>query len=87
MNAFRKSIVCFVPVAFAALWTGSAIAQQTTGEAGLPNATTTVDGTYLPNPPAAFGGVINMRAQDSKPFWPPKIVPPKGAAQCAAHHD
>ena len=26
-----------------------------------------------------FGGVINEKASDSKPWWPPRIVPPKGA--------
>ena len=53
--------------------------QQTTGTPGSPSATTTVDGNYLPNPPAKFGGVINLDAKDSKPYWPPNIVPPKGA--------
>jgi arylsulfatase len=56
-----------------------AFAQQTTGVPGSTDATTTIDGRYLPNPPSPFGGVINMRAQDSKPYWPPRIVPPKGA--------
>ena len=54
-------------------------AQQITGTPGAPDATTTVDGRYLPNPPAAFGGEINLSAKDSKPYWPPQIVPPKGA--------
>lgn len=58
---------------------GAARAQQTTGTPGAPDATTTVDGRYLPNPPPAFGGEINLSAKDSKPFWPPQIVPPKGA--------
>ena len=79
MNALQKSKICLLPVAFAAAFAASAHGQQTTGAAGSPNATTTVDGTYLPNPPAPFAGVINLRAQDSQPFWPPKIVPPKGA--------
>ena len=30
-------------------------------------------------PPSKFGGVINMQASDSKPYWPPQVVPPKGA--------
>jgi arylsulfatase A-like enzyme len=54
-------------------------AQEITGEPGSPSATTTVDGRYLPNPPAAFGGQINLDAKNSKPYWPPQIVPPKGA--------
>jgi arylsulfatase A-like enzyme len=56
-----------------------ATAQQITGTPGSPSATTTIDGNYIPNPPPAFGGEINLNAQDSKPWWPPNIVPPKGA--------
>ena len=52
---------------------------QTTGTPGSPSATTTVDGRYLPNPPPPFGGRIGLDAKDSKPYWPPRVVPPKGA--------
>ncbi|WP_051420127.1 arylsulfatase [Rhizobium sp. IBUN] len=54
-------------------------AQEVTGTLGAPNATTTIDGRYLPNPPAPFGGEIGLSAKDSKPYWQPNIVPPKGA--------
>jgi hypothetical protein len=54
-------------------------AQQTTGAPGSPTATTTIDGRYLPNPPSTFGGQIGLDAAQSKPFWPPKVVPPDGA--------
>lgn len=47
--------------------------------AGSPGATATVDGKYLPPPPAKFGGDINLNAYQSKPWWPPRVVPPKGA--------
>ena len=57
----------------------AAAAQETTGTPGAPNATTTIDGNYIPNPPPAFGGEIGLDAKGSKPWWPPKIVPPKGA--------
>ena len=57
----------------------SAPAQQITGTPGSPSATTTVDGKYVPPPPGKFGGVINMDAKTSKPYWPPRVVPPKGA--------
>ncbi|MBX4936047.1 arylsulfatase [Rhizobium binae] len=56
-----------------------ASAQQVTGTPGSPSATTTVDGRYLPNPPASFGGEIGLSSKDSKPYWQPNIVPPKGA--------
>ena len=54
-------------------------AQQVTGTPGAPSATTTVDGNYLPNPPPVFGGEIGLDAKDSRPWWPPNVVPPKGA--------
>jgi hypothetical protein len=54
-------------------------AQQINGTPGSPSATTTIGGRYLPNPPAPFGGTINLNAKDSRPYWPPTVVPPKGA--------
>jgi arylsulfatase A-like enzyme len=58
---------------------GLASAQQITGVPGSPSATTTIDGKQLPPPPSKFGGVIKESAKDSKPYWPPSVVPPKGA--------
>jgi arylsulfatase A-like enzyme len=52
---------------------------QTTGTVGSPGATTTIDGKQLPPPDPKFGGVIKDTATDSKPWWPPTVVPPKGA--------
>src|SRR5207247_7998887 len=52
---------------------------QTTGTPGSPGATVTIDGKQIPAPPLPFGGVIKESATDSKPYWPPRIVPPKGA--------
>ncbi|WP_414645138.1 arylsulfatase [Bradyrhizobium sp.] len=54
-------------------------AQQITGTPGSPGATTTIDGKYLPPSPPPFRGTINMDAKDSKSYWPPRVVPPKGA--------
>src|SRR5581483_4893469 len=56
-----------------------AAAQQTTGVAGSPDATTTIDGNYLPPPPQKFQGQIDLNALQSKPGWPARVVPPKGA--------
>ena len=61
------------------LWSGTAAAQQITGTPGSPSATMSVDGKQLPPPPTKFEGVIKEEAKDSKPYWPPQIVPPKGA--------
>ena len=54
-------------------------AQQTTGTPGSPNATTTIDGRYLPAPPQPFTGTINLNADQSRPAWPARVVPPKDA--------
>ena len=54
-------------------------AQQITGVPGSPGATTSIDGKQLPPPDAKFGGVIRNEALQSKPWWAPRIVPPKDA--------
>src|SRR5271166_4879865 len=54
-------------------------AQQTTGTLGSPSATTTIKGNQLPPPPPKFGGVIRESYKESKPWWAPRVVPPKGA--------
>jgi len=54
-------------------------AVETTGVPGSPSATTTIDGKQLPPPPQKFEGVIKEDAKDSKPYWPARVVPPKGA--------
>src|SRR5262245_881604 len=56
-----------------------AYAQQINGTPGSPSATTTIPGSQLPAPDPKFGGVIEETAKDSKPYWPPRVVPPKGA--------
>ncbi|MCO5125387.1 MAG: arylsulfatase [Rhizobacter sp.] len=68
-----------VAVLAAAGWAGGAAAQQVTGTLGTPSATTTLRGNQLPAPAPAFGGVIKEDALQSKPWWPPRVVPPKGA--------
>ena len=57
----------------------SALAQQVTGVPGSPEATTTITGKQLPPPDPAFGGIIKEKASESKAWWPPRVVPPKGA--------
>ena len=65
-----------VTVAYGAL-PATAPAQQING--AQPNMTITVEGSQLPAPPPKFGGVINETADKSKSWWPPRVVPPKGA--------
>ncbi|MEY9361223.1 arylsulfatase A-like enzyme [Bradyrhizobium yuanmingense] len=56
-----------------------ALAQQAAAPTGSPAATVTIPGNQLPPPPLPFGGVIKENAKDSKPWWPPTVVPRKGA--------
>ena len=58
---------------------GAASAQQVTGTLGSASATTTLDGKQLPRPDPSFGGVVQEKASESKPWWAPRVVPPKGA--------
>jgi arylsulfatase A-like enzyme len=57
----------------------TARAQQVTGTPGSPSATTTINGKQLPPPPPKFEGKIERNAAQSKPYWPPRLEPPKGA--------
>jgi arylsulfatase A-like enzyme len=52
---------------------------ETTGVAGSPSATTTISNKQLPTPDPKFGGVIKEDALHSKPWWPPRVVPPMDA--------
>jgi arylsulfatase len=54
-------------------------AVEVTGTLGTPNATTTIPGNQLPPPDPAFGGEIKEKASQSKSWWKPRVVPPKGA--------
>jgi arylsulfatase A-like enzyme len=54
-------------------------ALEITGLLGSPSATTTISGNQLPAPEPKFAGVINNDALTSKPWWAPRIVPPKQA--------
>src|SRR5450432_3546757 len=81
----RKSNDTCLAAAFTASFLAAALAvapvaaQTVTGVLGSPSATTTIEGKQLPPPPPKFGGVIKESALDSKPYWPPRVVPPKGA--------
>jgi len=58
---------------------GTRAQQQTTGATGSASGTTTLKGSQLPQPPPKFGGVIKETLEGSKSWWPPRVVPPKGA--------
>src|SRR5882757_1893256 len=80
MKTSQHLLTCgFLAVAIAAAAPAVRSQVQTTGTPGSPSATTTIDGKQLPPPDPKFGGVIKEKASESKPWWPPRVVPPKGA--------
>jgi len=79
MNAIKQVVAIALCAAAFTLPSSSCLAQQVTGELGSPNATTTIPGNQLPPPDPNFGGVIKEKASESTAWWPPRIVPPKGA--------
>ncbi len=60
-------------------WWVPVLAQKINGVPGSPSSTMTISGEQLPPPSTKFGGEINRSVKDSKPFWPSRVVPPKGA--------
>jgi arylsulfatase A-like enzyme len=68
------AVSCLIALSFV-----SALAQQITGVPGSPDATTTISGKQIPPPAPKFGGVIKEKGSESKAWWPPRVVPPKGA--------
>ena len=75
----RTNSLCLLLVAVLMTACSNVWAQETTGTPGSPAATTTIDGKQLPAPDPKFGGVIKPDALQSKPWWAPRIVPPKQA--------
>lgn len=75
----RQRISSGLAVALLSFSCANAATPEVNGTPGSPSATTTIDGRYLPNPPEAFRGVINLDAASSTPYWSPTVVPPKDA--------
>jgi arylsulfatase A-like enzyme len=60
-------------------WASASGGAEIAGVAGSPSATTTISGEQLPPPSPKFEGKIERTVVGSKPYWPPRVVPPKGA--------
>jgi len=78
MTRLKSSLLLAASLAASAAVPG-VLAQQVTGTLGSPSATTTVSPAQLPAPDPKFGGVIRDEALQSKAWWAPRVVPPKGA--------
>jgi arylsulfatase A-like enzyme len=57
----------------------AAMAQDVNGKLGSASATMTIPGDRVPPAPMPFGGKIGDTVETSRPWWAPRIVPPKGA--------
>ena len=77
--SLRKIVLSTVLATSVVLGMSPTLAQQITGAPGSPSATTTISGKQLPPPAPPFGGVIKGDALQSKPWWAPRVVPPKQA--------
>jgi len=73
------SVICSGPALAKKAGRAETFTPQVTGVPGSPDATTTISGKQLPAPAPKFGGVIKNDALQSKPWWAPRIVPPKQA--------
>jgi arylsulfatase len=77
----RGLVAVMTPAVLVTVNAGRAAAAEVTGTLGSPSATTTIDGKQLPAPDPKFGGVIKDDALQSKPWWAPRIVPPRASGQ------
>ena len=68
-----------VSAGFLCLASVSVSAQQITGTPGSPRGHDHHRWKATTATRSKFGGVIEERASQSKPWWPPRVVPPKGA--------
>ncbi len=75
----KRTTMLSLSFLLSASYVPGAMAQTINGTPGSPSATITIDGKQLPPPPTKFGGMIKESAKDSKPWWPPRVTPAKGA--------
>jgi arylsulfatase A-like enzyme len=79
MNSYQRLLICGLLGAALMVKADEVAAVEVTGTLGSASATTTIDGKQLPPPDPKFGGVIKENATQSKPWWAPRVAPPKGA--------
>lgn len=77
--ASRSAILTLLFFSALLLLSAPGFCQTIAGVPGSPSATIAIQGDQIPAPPQEFGGRIEREASKSKPYWPARIVPPKGA--------
>jgi arylsulfatase A-like enzyme len=76
----KRRLITFVLAGAMSVFATQVKAQvQTTGVPGSASSTTTISGKEIPAPPPKNGGVEGQAITTSKTWWPPRIVPRKGA--------
>jgi arylsulfatase A-like enzyme len=78
-QAILAGILAFVMVIGSGIFVLPIVAEEIRGIPGSPSAVMTIKGDQIPIPSTQFKGIINRSAIDSKPYWQPRIVPPKDA--------
>jgi arylsulfatase A-like enzyme len=79
MRSRHRLLSAFLAAGIYLALVGTAVSQLIAGTPGAPSATEVIQGDQLPPPPLPFGGVIKDDAKESTPYWPPTVVPRKGA--------
>ncbi len=74
-----KALLCLAVCLVFRLAEAPANAQALNGLPGSPSSTESLNTKYLPGTPVRFGGEICPNASESKSWWPPQVVPSKGA--------
>ena len=82
MKSTRQFLLGGMLALAAAAVAPSTHAQKIYGQEGSADATMSIDGKQIPAPPLKFGGVLKEDVKDSKVWWPPRLVPPKGVPTC-----
>jgi arylsulfatase A-like enzyme len=79
LNLVRMLGIAFAVLTFTSFSATGLLAQTADSQACNPNATRALNSTQLPPTPEQFQGEIGLNALSSKPCWPARVVPPKGA--------
>ena len=75
-------LITLAAALFVAFLVPITIGQQERPKPGSPADTESLNSKALPAPPPKFGGEIKPSAAESRPWWPPRAVPPRVRPTC-----